>query len=572
MLEMNNLTINGVEFDVVDANAVHFTKQSLSEEEKAQARKNIEPTPYPEYWNDEISAVTEKITAIQNTGGKNVSTFAFITDTHTDTNSSGAFVKILEKVMDDCDIPIYLHGGDFVAGLGIISKEELVAQIMHHKEIFKCIENKGLLALGNHDPAFGVTDNYDSNLSDAEIYNYMFRINEGKSGLVYGDTKTYFFKDIPAQKVRYIVLDCYCYETTLNENQLVISNNKMRNAKLGETQLTWLAQTALDVPNGYSVIICSHVPPYTQADREAIGWTGENGIIDCEVALGIVNACKNKTQYSYAGTLGSGTLQENYNITADFSNSNGEVVCWVAGHTHKDHIFVCDGLPVVSTCNNSLHISTNPSGYAPDKTAGTTTEYAMDFFCVNKSSKKCNIVRLGAKFEDRVFSYSNNLDVILTAQDFYTESIYNNIGYKENTRFDNTPGSHEAASTGYFLTGLIPYNPATASALTKPFYIKGVSNISGSDNNCRIGVFNSTKGFMEEIRGGEWDTLMNVTKLEDGYYKVEFAPNNDGTNTALAEKGFDSISNPETHVATYICFSLPWNGETPIITIGNPIE
>lgn len=41
MAEMKTLTINGVKFDITDDAAVRFEEQSLTEEQKAQARENI---------------------------------------------------------------------------------------------------------------------------------------------------------------------------------------------------------------------------------------------------------------------------------------------------------------------------------------------------------------------------------------------------------------------------------------------------------------------------------------------------------------------------------------------------
>jgi hypothetical protein len=41
MEKMRTLTIGGISFDVTDDNAVTFTEQTLTEEQKAQARENI---------------------------------------------------------------------------------------------------------------------------------------------------------------------------------------------------------------------------------------------------------------------------------------------------------------------------------------------------------------------------------------------------------------------------------------------------------------------------------------------------------------------------------------------------
>lgn len=384
------------------AKSISYEAQTLTAAQKAQARNNIGAESsngditIPSYWESAVSEAEDMITCYQEDGGVDVFTFGFITDTHTSANSNGNFAKLMQRVMETCKIPICLHGGDYIAGSAIISKADLIAQHLHNDYIFRNIEDKLLTAQGNHEGVYGVTSNYDSNLTNAEIYNYVFRKNQGKHGVVFGDTGTYFYKDIPAQKVRYIVLNCYEFETEMDDAQVVISNNKLRVSKFGAAQLEWLANVALDVPKGYSVVICSHNAPYRVSDLPT-AWVSETTfMIDCEVTLGLINAYRNKTSYIYTGSLGSGTTLESYSLDFDFSQRKGEIVCWVAGHTHMDGIFDIDGLKVITTANCSSHIAVTD---APNKVSGTDTEYIMDFFCVNKQTKTCNIVRLGATLE-----------------------------------------------------------------------------------------------------------------------------------------------------------------------------
>ncbi len=359
----------------------------------------------PSYWESAVNTAVSKLEAYQNEGGIDSFTFGFITDTHRKYYLDGTFASLMRRVLDSCDIPVFFHGGDLVDGAANVPKDELIADIKHHKEVFKSIEGKMLQAFGNHDSVYGINDLYDGGLNDAEIYNYIYRDNEGKNGIVRGATGRYFYKDNPVQKVRYIVLDSQAFETVIDTNGIATTGNKLNKAQYGAVQLSWLTD-ALNVESGYSIVICSHMAPYRASDLTAIGWTGENCCADSDVALGIVNAYRNGTSYNYSGTVDG----EAYSISVNYSARVGDIVCWVAGHSHKDHIFELDGLKVVCSANCSLHQSTNPTGFAPAKTVGTDTEFAMDFFCVNKNSRTCNIVRLGATLEDdgvRNFAYSN---------------------------------------------------------------------------------------------------------------------------------------------------------------------
>lgn len=362
----------------------------------------------PHYWKSAVKTAEGKIEQYQNIGGKDAFTFGFVTDTHVGASRSDTLAVIMERVMNTCDIPLFIHGGDIV-GTGSNPKDTLLAELSRQKSIFKKIDDRGLYALGNHDTTYTTYLSLDSGLTDGETYNYIFRNNERKN-IVCGATGRYFYKDNPAQKARYIVLDCFDFEPIFSgDGGVIAENNKSTNRRFSEAQLKWLAYIALNVPDDYSVIICSHVPPYREADKNAIGWTSEKIILDSEVALGIVNAYRNKTTYAYNGTIGENTMAETYAINVDFTQYKGDVVCWVAGHTHKDYIFDLDGLKVVSTADCAEVTNSAATTFAPARKAGTNTEYIFDFLCVNKATRTCNIVRLGAELSSnaagRSFTY-----------------------------------------------------------------------------------------------------------------------------------------------------------------------
>ena len=349
----------------------------------------------PSWWFGALEKVKGKITSEQNSFGVNGFTFGFITDTHAENTYGGRYANLMKYILNACEIPVFLHGGDIVAGEARSSKDKLISELKHHKEVFKDIEDKCLLALGNHDASYGENDNYDGALSEGETYNYIFRGNESKNGIVRGDTGRYYYKDNDVQKVRYIILDCFA-----------LSENPMLNPpQFGESQLNWLAE-ALKVEDGYSIVICSHIPPATADSFAEIGWDSDSVIKDCEIALEIVNAYRNSTTYAITTTIQSKT----YNINVDYSDAKGEVICWMAGHVHSDYIVDADGLKIVCTTNCGGGGSFAGTSISPSKTHTTDTEHAMDFVCVDKENRAVSVVRLGAKISDndeiRVFSYS----------------------------------------------------------------------------------------------------------------------------------------------------------------------
>lgn len=143
-------------------------------------------------------------------------------------------------------------------------------------------------------------------------------------------------------------------------------------------------------------------------------------------------------------------------------------------------------------------------------------------------------------------TYTN---VVPTAQAVFSDEIYNGVGYKTDTRFDNSKEvSFEAGCEGYLLTGLIPYDSAAENQRT--IYIKG-AEIDTAADNCRCGLFDATKSYLAEIRQTriEWADTFEITKLANGYYK---------------------LYRTADWSCEYICFSLLDIGEVPIIFFGNP--
>lgn len=362
----------------------------------------------PTYWN---SAIAEAETTINNAlaSDEDSASWGFVTDTHIGINKgySGALMK---RVMDDCRIPVWFHGGDVVTGDGIISASELVGQMHADFEQFKAIENLGLRAIGNHEPAFGVNSSYDSNLTNAEINHYYHGIDREKFLQIYGREKGYFYKDIHKDKLRCVCLDIIPYESQVNPSHIVTGINKLYYHQFGSEQLEWFADVLASTPSGYMVVVCSHIAPVSLAELKSIDndWS-ETVPTDYRQARKIAEAYAMKTSYSWSGSFSGDPTGDTYNIDVDFSSAQGEFVCFFCGHTHKDFMLKLDNVNIVGTANDSFAVSSNATAYAPPKTASTATEQILDFFCIIPSARTVRVVRLGAYLEAngkvRTFTY-----------------------------------------------------------------------------------------------------------------------------------------------------------------------
>lgn len=362
----------------------------------------------PSYWSTAVAecetSINVNLSASADTAG-----FAFVTDTHIG-NNAGYSGLLMDKVMKDCHIPICFHGGDAVSGAGIVSKDNIIADIVKDFAQFADVESRCLRAIGNHDPVYGVSDYYDSNLSNGEINHYYHGIDREKDLQIYGDEKGYFYRDISKDKMRYIMLDMIYYDSQIDTDGIVTGANKMYYYKFGAVQLNWLADVLANTPEGYGVVVCSHMSPVALSELQTLSsdWAGDVPV-DYLQARKICSAYASKIGYVFNGSIAEDLVPETYDINVDFTNAKGDFVCWIGGHTHKDYILALDGIQIIGTANDSKAVSSNASAYAPSKTAGTNTEQIIDFFCIDKTNQTVKVVRLGAYLEAngkvRVFTY-----------------------------------------------------------------------------------------------------------------------------------------------------------------------
>lgn len=333
----------------------------------------------PTHWETEYNDSVNKVKNLQNNVGVNGTSFGFITDTHWGLNAKKSHV-LLSQLLNDCDIKYYFDGGDIIAGLGIETKEMIIADIEEQKQVFDSISDKRLLVEGNHDAAYsdGGVD-YAGNLTLEEFYSIFFRSQSLNDNVVFGNDGTYFYVDDVSQKIRYI---------GLNALDTPYDVNKMHVFCFRDEQIQWLVNNALEIPSDeWSVVVCSHNIPIE--NQKGI-------IVNADVLLNVFNAFKNKTSYSGDGT--NATYPTSVNV--DFTNRGGNFVCWIGGHVHYDYLEVANGINLVTTLNDSLQIQTN----APVKTQGTDTEQSFDIFTINKITRTVDVTRVGAG-TDRTFTY-----------------------------------------------------------------------------------------------------------------------------------------------------------------------
>jgi hypothetical protein len=158
--------------------------------------------------------------------------------------------------------------------------------------------------------------------------------------------------------------------------------NFSRNPVYTANQLKWLAEEALDAPNGYTVVVATHYP----SDGTS-GSTPANS----DALFAILTALRNKTTYS--GTV-DGVV-----ISKDYANSGATMCAVFAGHIHEDTVDTSRGFPVITidTCGNTT---------MSDKTFvnASDQETCFDVVTINKATRTIHMTRLGVG-EDRTATY-----------------------------------------------------------------------------------------------------------------------------------------------------------------------
>lgn len=255
-----------------------------------------------------------------------------------------------------------------------------------------CIKCPLIALRGNHDNNPVNDMDVDKMIPDALYYNIMQnRTHKGfyKAGLNYG------FLDFEQSKIRVIWLDSGdIYNHTTGE-PLTSGYNVM----VQQDQFDWFCNVALDFSNiadrdEWSVITVSHAQISAQLSTAFA--VVLKAFMDGTSASGSVS-----TAYGdYTNTL-------TYNV--DYSSQGVmEYICHVNGHTHDDTASLIGNTgryDIDIACDNGTayyYVGSTRTAYT--RTAGTIEEHIMDTLCLDKTSRKIYMKRLGVG-SDREFSY-----------------------------------------------------------------------------------------------------------------------------------------------------------------------
>lgn len=377
----------------------------------------------PSYWEEYIEEKSQLVNSYL-TDGTDKTAFLFVTDTHfnenqSSLNSKGINTALMKYITDRCNIQYIIHGGDlnseYRSNLGI-ARELMTIPMGMMRDASEHV----FVTRGNHDDNMeGGYRNWDYRITQADSYSYMFR---NTKDVVFGETGTYFYHDIPFEKVRIISLDCIDFPYT-NDVDSTLMDEKI--VAYGHTQLQWLCDTLKNTPEGYNIIIYTHamIAPSIVTVQHPND-SPQTRAMNFAVVGRILQAFKNRTNFNLDITGWFTSVHQSYYdgvLNADFTECESTIVGVFSGHEHVDcieDIIVDDaGIGIYNTCTQNSSAMFGDSvishSYQHPMQIGTTSELVWDVVVIDRKTKHVDMIRIGAngantdvsEFNVRSFDY-----------------------------------------------------------------------------------------------------------------------------------------------------------------------
>lgn len=359
------------------------------------------------------------------TNGNEKTAFLFLTDTHwnestVQLNHYGINTYLMKYIADHCNIQYVIHGGDLNSENRSninVARELMTIPVGMMRDAFEHV----LLTRGNHD------DNNESGnrnwaytISQSDSYSYMFR---NTKNVVFGETGTYFYKDIPFEKVRIISLDCVDFPYTNNIDATMLDEKILA---YGYNQLQWFCDTLKSTPSDYHIVIYTHamIAP-SIVTIEHPNESPQTRTLNYGVVARILKAYKERVDFSLDITGWFTSVNQSYFdgvLEDDFTACDATIVGVFSGHEHIDCIEEIEvdnvGIGIYNTCTQNSSAMFGDSvishSYQHPMQIGTTSELVWDIVVIDKPNKHVDMIRIGANgantdvesFEVRSFNYS----------------------------------------------------------------------------------------------------------------------------------------------------------------------
>lgn len=319
-----------------------ITSQEIIDKSRAEGSQSI-PGYYESHMQNKANRINQLAKMCAGTGD----VFVFITDEHWEDYNAKNSTSLINYLYHNCHINRLFDGGD----------TDNNGNESYCNSLRAAFPGKIYHIAGNHE-WFNPSDGQD-------LYYIMDMYNNDQIG---NPLEHYYYVDNRQQKIRYIILNAFIRE---NGSTTVTSGYSTE-------QLNWLNSVALNVDDGWDVIVFAH-------------WIGTNlsggveGIVNFRNALDTFNA----------------------------NSQSGKVLAIIQGHGHYDAVYRTNGgIPIIlTTCDKYKPWINNDIDKEPWITqyrqGGTTSDQAFDVYILDRVNNIIRAVRVGAKAMDNYAPYSD---------------------------------------------------------------------------------------------------------------------------------------------------------------------
>lgn len=296
------------------------------------------PSYYNEYLNERASDIVDAMEQMAD-----CEAFFWITDIHWEPDlNARRSPSMIRYLANKTGIDKIMNGGD--TGNSSVICSNAIDRLRE--------------AIGSN-RVYTVNGNHETN--DASRYERPFeRVHRALRGhcsdIVYGDkNKSYFYFEDTGSKVRYIGLSTYG----------LFIDNKYEDAYTDE-QLQWFNQTALNVAEGWTLVIFTHA----------------------------LYAVSSQTNQMYV-------ISQNFVDAIDNYQGRGKIACVLIGHSHVDRVHIGKtGIPyILSQCDR-----TEPyrGDINVERLPGTTSENHFEVVLIDKVKQEVRLYAIGSDARDGV--------------------------------------------------------------------------------------------------------------------------------------------------------------------------
>lgn len=292
-------------------------------------------------------------------------------------------------------VDVVVAGGDNTNGIDA-SLQHSISDLYSYatRLIVSSSESDKFLLLGNHDDgspiaAQGVTVSPDMVMTN-EDFEKAFMTGDLNFGETRDNGGLYFYKDYPDKKVRVIGLNSLDIPYDMKNSDGSSKYTRWLDYAYNNEQLNWLVNSALMVPQGYGVIICTHIPltyGFTPSSKSSYhNFDMFEEILNCFVTG------QSKTIESKSGTPPEFATT----VNTKFGNQGPRsIIGLYGGHVHVEFLTKLTNFTQVISLAD-VNVSVN--------NIGTINELGMSVIQVDTQNRQVDILGLG-RATNRSYKY-----------------------------------------------------------------------------------------------------------------------------------------------------------------------